>query len=66
MLLHAGINTSTRLVSVLLPESTLPGFETSIYAIMVVSYGFVALVLLAATSGRLIGESPAGTELRPN
>jgi membrane protease YdiL (CAAX protease family) len=53
MLLHAGINTSTRLVSTLLPESALADFETTIYAVLALAYGVVAAVLLVATRGRL-------------
>lgn len=53
MLLHAGINTSTRLVSTLVPESALAGFETTSYALTALAYGLLAAVLLAVTRGRL-------------
>jgi membrane protease YdiL (CAAX protease family) len=53
MLLHAGINTSTRLVSTLVPESALAGFETTIYAVLSLAYAVLAATLLAATRGRL-------------
>jgi membrane protease YdiL (CAAX protease family) len=53
MLLHAGINTSSRLVSFLVPESALVGFETTIYVVMSLAYAAVAAALLAATRGRL-------------
>jgi membrane protease YdiL (CAAX protease family) len=66
MLLHAGINTSNRLVSTLVPESALPGFEATIYAIMAVAYGFVALLLLAGTSGRLLVDNRSTRAVKPN
>jgi membrane protease YdiL (CAAX protease family) len=59
MLLHAGINTSSRLVAVIAPESALAGLETTVYAVLSLAYGALAAVLLAATRGRL-GYAPAG------
>ena len=56
MLLHAGINTSTRLMSSLVPESALgsaAAFETVVHAVLALAYGAVAAALLAATRGRL-------------
>ncbi len=53
MFLHAGINTSSRLVGFLVPESELAGLETTIYVVMSLAYGAMALALLAATRGRL-------------
>ena len=53
MLLHAGINTSSRLVSVLVPERALAGIETTVYVVMALAYAVLAVGLLAATRGRL-------------
>lgn len=53
MLLHAGINTSSRLVSTLVPESALAGFETTSYAVTALAYGVLTVALLVATRGRL-------------
>jgi membrane protease YdiL (CAAX protease family) len=53
MLLHAGINTSSRLVGVVAPEGALAGLETTVYAVLSLAYGVLAAGLLAATHGRL-------------
>ena len=53
MLLHAGLNTSTRLVSTLVPESALAGSETTSYAVLSLAYAVPAATLLVATRGRL-------------
>jgi membrane protease YdiL (CAAX protease family) len=66
MLLHAGLNTSTRLVSTLVPAAALAGFETAIYAAFALAYGVVAAGLLTATRGRLAARSTAcGGPSRP-
>jgi membrane protease YdiL (CAAX protease family) len=53
MLLHAGINTSSRLVSVLVPERALAGLETTVYVVMALAYTVLVVGLLAVTRGRL-------------
>lgn len=67
MLLHAGLNTSTRLASTLLPESavvSMTAIETATYAWMTLSYTVVAMVLLAATRGRLCAMQHDGRHIR--
>ena len=64
MLLHAGINSSSRLVGVVAPESALAGLETTIYAVMALAYGVLAAALLAATRGRLGYQDDSGSDPR--
>jgi uncharacterized protein len=58
MLLHASINTSTRLVSTLVPDAALPTIEAASHGILALAYGVVAIVLLAVTRGRLLAPHP--------
>ena len=53
VLLHATLNTSTRLVSTLVPASSAATFETTIYWIYAIVYGLGALLLIAVTRGTL-------------
>ncbi len=56
MLLHAGVNTSTRLVSAIVPESAIASpaaFEAAAHGWLSLAYALVAAVLLIATRGRL-------------
>jgi uncharacterized protein len=60
MVLHAGVNTSTRLASSLLPASEFvspAAFEAATHAWLAVAYGLVAVALLVATRGRLGADS---------
>ena len=53
MLFHAGTNTSTRLVSTLVPGGALASFEAASYAVLSLAYAALAATLLAATRSRL-------------